>query len=492
MKKLFLILAMCLYMVNGFSQQIDTLYYDSNRKGVASAILAHYYKIIVVPDDPNYSKRFKDYSVSGALLAEGEFVCVDKYDDLKSIYKGPQLEYYNNGNIKREFSYQEGLIEGTQKEYLEDGTLKMVTNFQNGIKDGEEIYYIDGKPIKIVSYKKGRIHGTLQELDEFGNPIVQGTYDNGLAVGAYTFKSGGDIYRGKYKEINPSLNPHIRISCSVQQEKVAVKTQFNWLSLSWDNAYKEKYVEIINFDLNIQNLSEQDIICQIDNVKIEYVNKKGKTSKNVALSESEALDIFQTGAAHLINSAYKEANRVAYTAATQTHTSYSSNTSHNTTNVNIKNNSQASSKNSSVSVGVAGAVAADNNGYAVAGVGASASASASSNTAKKKSETTGSINQTQNSYNSSTAKTTDGYLQYQVYQQEKVAADKLKEDVEKTVSEFADNFMYVNFEIKNNDVIKKAIIGNAQNKLDTIRLSFDLNGITYTTEWASDEIDKRY
>ena len=492
MKKLFLTLAMCLYMANGFGQQIDTLYYDSNRKGVASAMLAHYYKILIVPDDPNYSKRFKDYSANGTLQAEGEFVSVDKYDDSKSIYEGPQIEYYNNGNIKREFSYQGGSIEGTQKEYLEDGTLKMITNFQNGIKDGEEIHYMDGKPIKIFPYNKGKKHGTFQEFDEFGNPVVQGKYDNGLVIGAYIFKSGSQIYRGKYKEISLSQNPHIRISCSARQEKIAIKTTFNWLSLSWNNVYKEKYVEIINFDLDIQNLSEQDIICQIDNVKIEYVNKKGKTSKNVALSESAALDIFQTGAAHLINSAYKEADRIAYTAATQTHTSSSSNTSHNTTNVNIKNNSQASSKNSSASVGVAGAVEADNNGYAATGVGASASASASSNTAKKESETTGSINQTQNSYNSSTTKTTDGYLRYQIYQQEKVAADKLKEDVEKHVAEFADKFMYAHFEIKNNEVIEKAIIGNAQNKFDTIHLSFDLNGITYTTEWASDEIDKRY
>lgn len=401
---------MCFHMTTGMATQIDTLFYDSNRKGVESALYSHYYKIMTTPDNPKFQKRFKDYSINGTLLAEGVFISIDKYDDSKSILDGQQIRYYDNGNVKCEFNYHNGKLYGTMKEYNENGELNIITTYENGIKNGEQTYYYNnGNPQKITPYHNDKINGTLQEFNESGIPIYLCEYDNGLEIGKYESRTGTSIYKGLNKEITQSQIPLIRISCSISQFAVPVKeATLNLLIFTpWGKLFKDKYIDVTNFTLNLQNLSNNNISCKIDNVKIEYL-QKDKFSQNMALLEKDAIDLLQKSAAYIVKSAYQEANQVAYNAATQSSYSSSSNTTTSKADVNIQNNS--SSKASAAGAAV---------------VGTATVVAATAATTKTDSQTSGTINQRHTSTSSTTTTTTDGYLRYQVYQQEKTKADSV-------------------------------------------------------------------
>lgn len=195
----------------------------------------------------------------------------------------------------------------------------------------------------------------------------------------------------------------------------------------------------------------------------------------MALLEKDAIDLLQKSAAYIVKSAYQEANQVAYNAATQSSYSSSSNTTTSKADVNIQNNS--SSKASAAGAAV---------------VGTATVVAATAATTKTDSQTSGTINQRHTSTSSTTTTTTDGYLRYQVYQQEKTKADSVAKKIENAVAEAADTGIYSQFTINKNGKITKEILAYSKKKIDLIRVSFDLNGVTYVTEWTPNEVDRRY
>ena len=66
---------------------------------------------------------------------------------------GVNKEYYENGTLKEEVSYNNGKLNGIFKEYYEDGSLKSEGNYNNGVLDGiVKEYYPTSKSDKWNSY----------------------------------------------------------------------------------------------------------------------------------------------------------------------------------------------------------------------------------------------------------------------------------------------------------------------------------------------------
>lgn len=56
-----------------------------------------------------------------------------------------EREYYDNGNIKSETPYKDGVIDGEVREYFENGTLEGIIGYKNGLLHGEvKLYREDG------------------------------------------------------------------------------------------------------------------------------------------------------------------------------------------------------------------------------------------------------------------------------------------------------------------------------------------------------------
>ena len=475
MKKIFLAIIALLYLSNGFGQRIDTVYYDSNWKGVDNASFANFYKVQMFPKDPNYPKRFRDFWIDGTLKAEGFFISIDKYDDSKSVLEGKCTIYFKNGKIESELNYNNGKQDGEQKQYYADGTVRAIAvykdgiidglcktyaengniiqdgvmhndkfsgtynlyqdghitqsctlkdgildgatsyydeqgnligkaTFKDGVENGDRIYYENGCESTIIPYQNGKINGMVQELNTAGVPISICEYENNFKKGIYEYRTEGMVYKGINKDMN-SNQQLLRISGAAITEAYPVKTKMNLLTMT--RTGKEKYEYFMCFDLNCYNSSEQNTVCRIENIKVEYLNG-GKPSKNMALSEKDAIKILQTTTSHTVNSAYRNAEYAASAAATQTFNSSSSNNSYNSTNIDIKNNT----KSQSAAGAIGAAIGADNAGYVAGAVGAAVGASAS----KTESKTKGSIKQSNNSYSSTNSRTKDGYIAYRSYE----------------------------------------------------------------------------
>lgn len=95
-------------------------------------------------------------------------------------------EYYPNGKIHFEKSYNNGVLEGIAKEYDEYECLSRITPYSNGKIHGVQIIYdmCELKPIKEISYKNGVLNGKekLRGCYE-GNLDLVRSYKNGKKHG---------------------------------------------------------------------------------------------------------------------------------------------------------------------------------------------------------------------------------------------------------------------------------------------------------------------
>ena len=136
----------------------DTLFYDQNWKGVESRTFAAYYRILSDSKDDNFSKRFRDYYITGELQAESGYISIDKYDDSKSVMDGDWVNYYKSGKIHERGTRKNGINVGEYTEYYENGLIKTHGYLKNGKSDGilslfdekgemcTQVEMVEGKP----------------------------------------------------------------------------------------------------------------------------------------------------------------------------------------------------------------------------------------------------------------------------------------------------------------------------------------------------------
>lgn len=127
-----------------FCQDIDTLYYDQNMKGLPEKVFASYYRIYAIPGGIYNQKMFRDYYIDGTLFAEGTYISIDKADDSNTSYTGLLKKYFINGEklLIAHFD-NEGILNGEYEEYASNGLLKHKCQYKNGQVVGTDFWFSD-------------------------------------------------------------------------------------------------------------------------------------------------------------------------------------------------------------------------------------------------------------------------------------------------------------------------------------------------------------
>jgi antitoxin component YwqK of YwqJK toxin-antitoxin module len=129
------------------------------------------------------------YIISIILILLGINVASQNiYEDSNGIYyasnmepyNGTYMQYYENGNIKTEYHFTEGVLNGITTLYFENGQKKEVRSYKNGRKDG--IWYlwnIEGVKISQAYYKNNKKDGLWIIWDNEGNLLYEIEYSRG-------------------------------------------------------------------------------------------------------------------------------------------------------------------------------------------------------------------------------------------------------------------------------------------------------------------------
>ena len=104
----------------------------------------------------------KEFYDNGQLKRETTYI-----DGLEN---GVELEYYENGQLSMKVHWLKGKWEGYFYSYYKDGSLQSKSYYKNGEEDGESIwYYSNGQIHGQCKYKNGKKHGYYKDFqDEYG------------------------------------------------------------------------------------------------------------------------------------------------------------------------------------------------------------------------------------------------------------------------------------------------------------------------------------
>ncbi|MEI6411950.1 MAG: hypothetical protein WCR52_21340 [Bacteroidota bacterium] len=100
-----------------------------------------------------------------------------RYFTIKDQIDGLMQEYYQDGKVKMERNFKNGIQTGPSIAYYPDGKHKERQYFVNGVQEGgDTLFYPDGKPQFIVQFKGGKKDGALQKWTEDGVLFFEAIY----------------------------------------------------------------------------------------------------------------------------------------------------------------------------------------------------------------------------------------------------------------------------------------------------------------------------
>ena len=124
--------------------------------------------------------------------------------------QGEWKDFYENGALKWECTYQDGLKDGYYKAYDSLGNLLVLQKYVQGIlqEDAPEIatmevhteYYANGMPKFRVGYRNGKPEGICRQYDSLTGKVVQGIFfKDGVITGSGPVDENGNL-RDDWKE----------------------------------------------------------------------------------------------------------------------------------------------------------------------------------------------------------------------------------------------------------------------------------------------------
>ena len=98
-------------------------------------------------------------------------------------YTGTFIKKFENGNLREEKNYKNGLRHGKQEIYDRSGQLLLLDTYKNGQKDGPHRgYYENGNLQTEAMYKNGKNDGATRVYYENGQLWSESKYKNGEKV----------------------------------------------------------------------------------------------------------------------------------------------------------------------------------------------------------------------------------------------------------------------------------------------------------------------
>ena len=434
----------------------------------------------------------KEYSESGNLLKEANYVggtlnglCTTYYSNMNvesivmykdGVVHGKCVTYTEDGKVLRKGEVHDGKFTGIVNAYSDSGILSTTEEYKSDILDGIcTAYYPNGNVYLVVPFSNGLFDGVVKKYNEAGVTIEEIPYEEGLKCGTCEYIDGDNSRRVIYKAIVPN-NGEFGISATIANLTYKMYRADKIRTVEGEKTYYsdfDTYFKEVN--LSILNNTDKDVKARISNITVEYI-KKDKPSKNMLITEETAIEVYKKCAEFISDRAYRNASSTANAAATQSTQTTSSGYSN-------SSSSAAANTNTNSKTATAGALlgaAVNNSGYAAAGgaVGGAKSTSTSKTSSQAYSSSGSS------SSSSSTGVYVDGQVRYQVYQQEKAKADKISEEANATATRKIEEGKYSEFVVSAHSTIDKTILVAAtKKKFDSIKLSFDYNGQSYSIVW---------
>ena len=130
----------------------------------------------------------------GTCFAPDQKIEEGKYTDNRKI--GKWIEYYCNGNMKNQLTFQNGRPDGYAIMYHESGKISEEGNWKNNRWTGPyKLYYENGQPQHEFNFNaSGKREGAVKYLYENGQVAIEGNFVNGKEAGVITeYHENGDL-----------------------------------------------------------------------------------------------------------------------------------------------------------------------------------------------------------------------------------------------------------------------------------------------------------
>lgn len=144
-------------------------------------------KIVSVKD---YNKNVDDVCSAGIhyFLSEDVAFCwnIDEDYAKQIMWTGVLKDWYENGRLKFEASFKNGVYEGEVKSWQSNGVLDTVRYYKNGIEDGEyRSFHQNGRLYQKYIYSNGLLNGSYEKWFSGGRICEKGAYNKGVKVGLW-------------------------------------------------------------------------------------------------------------------------------------------------------------------------------------------------------------------------------------------------------------------------------------------------------------------
>lgn len=142
------------------------------------------------------------YNEKGEKAAEGTFT---------GQVKSGMWRYFEQGKLRSEEHYTEGLREGQSTVYYPDGKVALTCDWQKNKRHGvSREFYPSGKTRVEMHYELGLRQGWSMAYFENGQPEIEGKYGNDLREGRWKFFTAEGVLRFELNYVNGKLqNPEV-------------------------------------------------------------------------------------------------------------------------------------------------------------------------------------------------------------------------------------------------------------------------------------------
>ena len=207
MKKIFLTLAMMLFVMTAFSQQIYNVRVSSMSDGtfeqmygavkVYGGVLNGKKDGVWVENHPNseiphYIIGYREDKKDGVYLEFDKQANLTKKADYKNdMLDGLSVSFDKNGRTLSKQEYKEGQLDGKSILYTDKGFIQEESDYKAGKRDGVTTWYLydekkQGAKYVMYTYKDGMFEGVQETYYENGNVKTRKMFSNNVANGLAT------------------------------------------------------------------------------------------------------------------------------------------------------------------------------------------------------------------------------------------------------------------------------------------------------------------
>lgn len=173
---------------------------------------------------------YKDYHENGTIKSE------ISYKD--GLYHGPFKEYYENGVLWQEGIYKEGQPKGIQKTYFESGNLQVEMDWTDWDDRMTKTYYENGQLQSEVHIEEGKLI-SKKEYDKDGKRLTKSGKVVAVVLGEKIYSSEVENDKITYLIFGPLLEEFDK-EHDIEPTGEEIQAYNQWLSLSMKKAEKEQ------------------------------------------------------------------------------------------------------------------------------------------------------------------------------------------------------------------------------------------------------------